>query len=45
VKESMKTGKSVKEIVQQWGLLSMDQLDQVLSPISMTEPQVKEVSV
>ena len=45
VKESMKTGKSVKEIIQQWGLLSVDQLDQVLSPISMTELHAKEVSV
>jgi len=45
VKESMKTGKSVKEIIQQWGLLSADQLDLVLSPISMTESSVKEVAV
>ncbi|HLE87462.1 MAG TPA: aspartate ammonia-lyase, partial [Candidatus Brocadiaceae bacterium] len=45
VKESMKTGKSAKEIIQQWGLLSADQLDLVLSPISMTEPSAKVVSV
>ncbi|MDO8142297.1 MAG: aspartate ammonia-lyase [Candidatus Brocadiales bacterium] len=45
VKESVKTGKSVKEIIQQWGLLSVEQLDQVLSPISMTELRAKEVSV
>lgn len=45
VKESMKTGKSAKEIIQQWGLLSGEQLDKSLSPISMTELQVKDVSV
>jgi len=45
VKESMRTGKSVKEIIQQWGILSADQLDRVLSPIPMTEPRAKEVSV
>ena len=45
VKESMKTGKSIKEIIQQQGLLSADQLDIVLSPISMTEPSAKAVSV
>ena len=45
VKESIRTGKSVKEIIQQWGLLSADQIDEVLSPISMTEPRAKAVSV
>ena len=44
VRESMRTGKSVKEIIQQQGLLTVDQIDQVLSPISMTEPRAKEVS-
>ncbi|MBI2471787.1 MAG: aspartate ammonia-lyase [Planctomycetes bacterium] len=45
VKESVKTGKSVKEIIHQRGLLSVEQLDQILSPISMTELRAKEVSV
>jgi fumarate hydratase class II/aspartate ammonia-lyase len=45
VKETMQTGKSAKEIIQQWGLLSGEQLEQALSPISMTEPHEREVAV
>lgn len=45
VKESMQTGKSVKEIIQQHKLIPADQLDQVLSPAFMTEPHTKGASV
>ncbi|UJS18573.1 MAG: aspartate ammonia-lyase [Candidatus Jettenia sp.] len=45
VKESMRTGKSVKEIIQQHKLIPADQLDQVLSPAFMTEPHTKGASV
>lgn len=43
VKESMRTGKSVKEIILGQGLLSEGQLNQILSPVSMTEPQIKDI--
>ncbi|GAB63372.1 MAG: aspartate ammonia-lyase [Candidatus Jettenia sp.] len=45
VKESMQTGKSVKEIIQQHKLIPADQLDQILSPAFMTEPHTKGASV
>jgi fumarate hydratase class II/aspartate ammonia-lyase len=45
VKESMRTGKSVREIVVEQDFLSLEQLDQVLSPMAMTEPSVKKVIV
>ncbi|MDR4509959.1 MAG: aspartate ammonia-lyase [Candidatus Brocadiaceae bacterium] len=44
VKESVSTGKSVKEILLEQGILSPEQLNQVLSPLSMTEPRAKNVS-
>lgn len=45
VKESMRTGKSVKEIIQQWKLIPLGQLNQVLSPAFMTEPHAKDIPV
>lgn len=45
VKESIRTGKSIKEIIQQQELIPADQLNQVLSPAFMTEPHAKGVSV
>ncbi|HHT9130460.1 MAG TPA: aspartate ammonia-lyase, partial [Candidatus Brocadiaceae bacterium] len=38
VSESIRTGKSVREIILEQGILSTEKLNQVLSPISMTEP-------
>ncbi len=45
VRESMRTGKSIKEIIQRQKLLSEEQLNQVLSPISMTEPRGRETII
>ncbi|MBU6391924.1 MAG: aspartate ammonia-lyase [Planctomycetes bacterium] len=45
VRESMRTGKSIKETIQQQKLLSEEQLNQVLSPISMTEPRGRETII
>ncbi len=45
VKESMTTGKSVKDVILEQNVLSPDQLNRILSPLSMTEPQVRDVSV
>ncbi len=42
VKESMSTGKSIKEIIQQQGFVSDEQLNKVLSPVSLTEIHTKE---
>lgn len=42
VRESMRTGKSVKDIILAQKLLSEDQLNQILSPVYMTEPQRKD---
>jgi len=43
VKESMETGKSVREIILGQDILTQEQLNQVLSPVAMTEPGVKNV--
>ncbi len=43
VKESMKTGKSVRDIILERNILSPEKIDQVLSPLAMTEPRKKEV--
>lgn len=45
VKESMKTGKSIREIVLEQDFLSQEQLNQVLSPMALTEPSVKHIDV
>jgi len=45
VRESMRTGKSIKEIIQRQKLLSEEQLKQVLSPIFMTEPYGRETII
>lgn len=45
VKESLQTGRPVKEIILRHELLSEDQVNQILSPISMTEPHRKNVHV
>ena len=45
VRESMRTGKSIKEIIQRQKLLSEEQLNQVLSPIFMTEPYGRETII
>lgn len=45
VKESTSTGRSVREIILEKGFLSQEQITQVLSPISMTEPGVRKVGV
>jgi len=42
VKESMKTGKSVRDIILERNILSPEKIDQVLSPLAMTEPRAKE---
>lgn len=41
VKESVRTGKSVREILLEQNVLSPEQLNQVLSPIAMTEPGIR----
>ncbi|MBI4387659.1 MAG: aspartate ammonia-lyase [Candidatus Omnitrophica bacterium] len=41
VKESVKTGKTLRELVLEKGLLSEEKLSQVLSPKELTEPKVK----
>lgn len=43
IRKSMRTGKSVKEVLLEQDFLSQEQLDQVLSPLSMTEPGIKNV--
>ncbi|MFN3532596.1 MAG: aspartate ammonia-lyase [Candidatus Brocadia sp.] len=43
--ESMRTGKSIKDVILERNILSADQLNHVLSPISMTEPHVRDVTV
>jgi len=42
VKESIETGKSVKEILLEKKIFSQNQLDEILSPLSMTEPRLKK---
>lgn len=42
VKESMRTGRAVREIILERDFLSQEQLNQVLSPMSMTEPGVNK---
>ncbi len=37
-KESLLTGKSIKEIILEKGLMSEEKLDELLSPLSMTKP-------
>lgn len=37
-KESLKTGESIKDITLKRGLLSKEKLDEILSPLAMTEP-------
>ena len=41
VKESVRTGKSAREILLEQNVLSPEQLNQVLSPIAMTEPGIR----
>ena len=41
VKESIKTGRSVREIVLERGLLSEDELDRALDVLGMTEGGVR----
>ncbi|MGQ3684644.1 MAG: aspartate ammonia-lyase [Candidatus Loosdrechtia sp.] len=43
VRESLRTGKSVKDIIQQWRLVPAEELNQILSPVSLTEPCRKGV--
>ncbi|MBM4053949.1 MAG: aspartate ammonia-lyase [Planctomycetes bacterium] len=38
VKESMKTGKTAKEVILERKILTKEQVDKLLSPMSMTEP-------
>ncbi|MEP9412594.1 MAG: aspartate ammonia-lyase [Candidatus Brocadia sp.] len=45
VMESMKTGKSVRDIILEQNILPADQLDHVLSPASMTEPRSGDFTV
>ncbi len=45
VVESMKTGKSVRDVLLEQDLLSQEQLDQALSPQSMTEPGIRKIGV
>lgn len=42
VHEAMVTGKSIRQIVRSWGLLSEEELEAILSPQAMTEPGVRE---
>lgn len=44
VRESVQTGKSVEEIIQEKRLIATEQLHQALSPGSMTEPGAKYIS-
>ncbi|HJO55423.1 MAG TPA: hypothetical protein QF423_01985 [Candidatus Scalindua sp.] len=37
-KESLLTGKSIKEIILEKKLMSEEKLDELLSPVSMTKP-------
>jgi fumarate hydratase class II/aspartate ammonia-lyase len=41
VKESVRTGKSVRDILLEQNFLSQEQLNRVLSPMSMTEPGIR----
>jgi len=41
VREAMVTGKSIRQIVRERGLLSEEELEEVLSPRGMTEPGVR----
>lgn len=41
VKESMRTGKSPREIILERKILSVEEVNEVLSPMSMTEPCVQ----
>ncbi len=45
VKESVKTGKSIREIILEQDFLSQEQLNRVLSPMVMTEPGAKHIDV
>ncbi|NQT86401.1 aspartate ammonia-lyase [bacterium] len=40
-KESLKTGRSLRDLVLEKGLLSAAELDSILDPLAMTEPRVK----
>jgi len=41
VREAMVTGRSIRQIVRERGLLSEEELEEVLSPRGMTEPGVR----
>ncbi|MCF6149240.1 MAG: aspartate ammonia-lyase [Candidatus Kuenenia sp.] len=45
VKESMKTGKTAKEIILERKILTKEQVEKLLSPISMTEPCSKSIDL
>lgn len=44
VMESMRTGKSVRDVILEQNILSADQLNHILSPASMTEPRSGDVT-
>jgi aspartate ammonia-lyase len=41
VQEAMVTGRSIRQIVQEKGILSEEELEEVLSPRAMTEPRAR----
>ncbi len=44
-RESMRTGKPIRDVIVEHNILSADQLNKVLSPFSMTEPRARDVAV
>ena len=38
--EQVRTGKPIRQIVLEWGLLTEEELDRILDPVAMTEPGV-----
>lgn len=41
VKESQRTGRSAREIILEKAILPEDKVDEILSPMSMTEPGIR----
>ena len=42
-KQSLKTGIPVRKMVVDMGIVSADEVDRILNPVSMTEPQLQVV--
>lgn len=45
LKEAIKTGESVRKLVIEKGLLTKEQMDEIMDPVQMTEPGISGKTV